>query len=184
MTARMTIPLNSPRYTIVAWAGTALMAAAVVWLGWQSQWLGFAICLLFLVASAAFMVTRSQFPSLFDLLFVIAALANGAGWVWGLYSQVFGYDEIVHGYTTFAGSLSIGFAMYYSVRAHLRTVVFGIAIVTIGIAGGAIWEMFEWAIIKIHDPVSDLIVDSIGAIIAALFGTWVLKVEARSGPDN
>lgn len=173
------IPLNSRAYTIAGWIGVVLMAVTVVWLGLQSIWLGFAICLLFLVASAAFMLKRSQFPALFDLLFVVAALANGAGWVWELYSQVIGYDEIVHAYTTFAASLSFGFALYYSVHEYFRTVVFGLAVVTIGIAAGAVWEMFEWLIIQIRDPVQDLLVDTVGAILAGIFATWVLKVEAR-----
>lgn len=179
----MTMPLNSRAYTILAWVGVVVMAAAVVHVGMDSQmknqWLAFAICLLFLLASAAFMVKRSRFPALFDLLFVIAALANGAGWVWELYSQVIGYDEIVHAYTTFAASLSLGFALYYSGRAHMRTAAFGLAIVTMGIAAGAVWEMFEWAIINVKDPVVDLLVDSIGAILAGIFAAWVLKAEAR-----
>lgn len=172
--------LNSKGYTVAGWAGVALMAAAVVVLALRGDWLGFGISLLFLVASAAFIATRSKFPALFDLLFVVAALANGAGWVWGLYSDVFAYDEVVHAYTTFAGSLSLGFALYYSMRAHFHTAVFGLAIVTMGIAGGAVWEIIEWSIINIKDPVPDLIVDSIGAILAGIFGTWVLKMEARA----
>lgn len=179
MSYQMPVLLDAKSYTVAGWAGVALMVAAVVWLGWQGKWLGFAISLLFLLASTAFLLGRSRFPSLFDLLFVVAALANGAGWLWELYSQVMGYDEVVHAYTTFAGILSLGVALYYSARAHLRTVAFGLAVVTMGIAAGAIWEMFEWAIINIKDPVADLIVDSIGAILAGLFATWVLKVEAE-----
>lgn len=175
----MNVSLNARGYSIAGWVGLALMAAAVIWLGWQANWLGFAISLLFLIASAAFMINRSRFPALFDLLFVIAALANGAGWVWELYSEVIGYDEIVHAYTTFAASLSLGFALYYSARAHLRTIAFGVAIVTMGIAAGAVWEMFEWAIIHVKDPVTDLMVDSIGAILAGIFGAWALKVDRR-----
>lgn len=163
--------LNAKGYTLAGWAGVALMAAAVAVLGMRGVWLGFGVCLLFLAGSAAFMIARSEFPALFDLLFVVAALANGAGWVWELYSEVPGYDEIVHAYTAFAASLSFGFALYYSIRAQFRTVAFGLAIVTMGIAAGALWEMFEWLIIKIKDPVSDLMVDTLGAIIAALFGT-------------
>lgn len=64
--------------------------------------------------------------------------------------------------------------------ANLRTVAFGIAIVTMGIAAGAIWEMFEWVVINVQDPVPDLMVDSLGALFAGVFATWVLKVEARS----
>lgn len=179
MTAPMTIPLHARGYTIGGILGAVLMAVAVIWLGWQGKWLGCIISLLFLAVSVAFMCSRDHFPALFDLLFVIAALANGAGWVWELYSQVIGYDEIVHAYTTFAGSLSLGFALYYSARAHLHTVVFGFAIATMGIAGGALWEIFEWTAIYVTDPVSDLVADSIGAIIAAGFGTWVLKLEAQ-----
>lgn len=169
--------IDSRAYTVAGWLGVAAMVAAVVELGWRGNWLGFAISLLFLVISAGFMLRRSQFPALFDLLFVAAALANGAGWVWELYSQVIGYDELVHAYTTFAASLSFGFTLYYSMRAHFRTVTFALAVVTMGIAAGAIWEMFEWTIIKVHDPVPDLMVDTVGAIVAGIFGAWVLKYD-------
>lgn len=172
--------LNAKGYTRAAWAGVALMAATVAVLGVRGVWLGFGVCLLFLACSAAFMLARNELPALFDLLFVVAALANGAGWVWELYSDVPGYDEIVHAYTAFAASLYFGFALYYSMRVHFHTVNFGLAIVTMGIAAGALWEMFEWLIIKIKDPVPDLMIDSLGALIAALFGTWVLKVETRA----
>lgn len=177
----MIIPLDSKGYTVAGWFGVALMAAVVVWLAWQGVWLGFAISLLFAVASAAFMCLRRRLPALLDLLFVIAALANGAGWVWELYSPIFGYDEVVHAYTTFAASLSFGFAMYYAEREYFRPVVFGLAIVTFGIAAGAIWEMFEWLIINVKDPVPDLMVDTIGAIVAGVFGARVLKVQLRGG---
>lgn len=175
-TASMSI-LNARAYTIAEWLGVAAMVAAVVELALRGNWLGFGISLFFLLSSAGFMLKRSQFPPLFDFLFVVAALANGAGWVWELYTQVLGYDEIVHAYTTFAASLSLGFTLYYSMRAHFRAVTFALAIVTMGIAAGATWEMFEWTIINIQDPVPDLMVDTLGAIVAGIFGAWVLKSE-------
>lgn len=64
-------------------------------------------------------------------------------------------------------------------RMHFQAAVFGFAIVTMGIAVGAVWEMLEWAVITVHDPVPDLIVDTVGAIIAGIFGARILAVAKR-----
>lgn len=177
------IPLDAKGYTIAGWVGVALMLAAVVALGIMGKWLGLLLSLVFLVASAAFMIFRRQVPSLFDLLFVIAALANGAGWIWELYSQVFGYDEVVHAYTSFAISLWLGFLVFYSMREEFRgrSLVFGLAIATMGLAAGAVWEMIEYTLIQLKDPVEDLMVDGLGAVLAGLFAIWVLKREPSDG---
>lgn len=176
------IPLNSKGYTIAGWIGVALMLGAVVFLGLMGKWLGLVLSLVFLVASVAFMTLRHQVPSLFDLLFVIAALANGAGWIWELYTQVFAYDEVVHAYTSFAISLWLGFLVYYSpAEFRGRGLLFGLAIATMGLAGGAVWEMIEYTFIQVKDPVEDLMVDGIGAVLAGLFAIWVLKREPRDG---
>lgn len=177
------IRIDAKSYIVAGWIGAAAMVAAVVWLGIQGNWLGFGVSLLFLVSSVLFMTTRSDLPSLFDLLFVAAALVNGAGWVWGLYTSFIFYDEIAHSYTTFAGSLWLGFAVYYSMRAHFRSLAFGFAIVTFGLAAGAVWEMIEWSFTDLTDPVVDLMMDGIGALVAGILGTWILKLEPSGDRD-
>lgn len=173
------IPLNAKGYTVASWVGVVLMLAAVVALGILGNWLGLLLSLVFLVSSMAFLALRNEVPSLFDLLFVIAALANGAGWIWGLYSEVFGYDEVVHAYTSFTVSLWFGFLAYNSMLAEFRGrgLLFGLVIATFGLAAGAVWEMIEYTLIQLKDPVEDLMVDTVGAVLAGLFATWTLKWE-------
>lgn len=74
----------------------------------------------FLIASAAFVAIDTRLPSLFNFLFVAAAIVNAADWVWSFYVTIAGYDEAVHFYTTFAVTLSAGYLTYYSVREHFR----------------------------------------------------------------
>ena len=50
--------------------------------------------------------TRSQQALAWGLL-VIGLLASGAGAVWNLYSKIFWYDEVVHGYNFFALALVV-----------------------------------------------------------------------------
>lgn len=177
------ILLDAKAYTIASWVGVVLMFVAVVMLGILGNWLGLLLSLVFLVSSIAFMTLRNEVPSLFDLLFVIAALANGAGWIWGLYSEVFGYDEVVHAYTSFAISLWFGFLVYDSMLADFRDrgLLFGLVIATFGLAAGAAWEMIEYTLIQLKDPVRDLMVDAVGAALAGLFATWVLKGDPQLG---
>lgn len=175
------IPLDSKGYTIASWVGVVLMLAAVIALAVLGNWLGLSLSLAFLISSIAFLILRHTVPSLFDLLFVLAALANGAGWIWSLYGEVFGYDEVVHAYTSFAISLWFGFLVYHSMLTHFRDkgLLFGLVIATFGLAAGAAWEMFEYTLIQLKDPVEDLMVDAIGAALAGLFAAWVLKWEPR-----
>ncbi len=53
-----------------------------------------------------------------------------------------------------------------------------LAIASFGIAIGALWEITEWllqVINSLNDTIIDLIMDSIGATIAALMSLWALQ---------
>lgn len=178
--------LNWKGYVVAGWAGVALMGGAVVALAVMGRWLELMLSLLFLASSIAVLTVRHEFPRLFDLLFVAAALVNGAGWVWNLYHSVIGYDEVAHAYTSFAISLWLGFLVYYSLLANFRGrgLLFALVIATFGLAAGAVWEILEWTFIQINDPVPDLILDGIGAIVAGLFAAWVLHGESRRGSSG
>jgi hypothetical protein len=172
---------NDPRFDIAAWIGIALLAAAAIFTAWRGEWLATLGITGFLIASAAFVVFDSRLPTLFNFLFVIAAIVNAAGWVWRFYETIAGYDEAVHFYTTFAVTLSAGYLTYYAVREYFRhhRAHFVLVISSFGLSLGALWEIFEWVILpSLNNPVEDLIMDGLGAVLAGLVAAWALGVDS------
>jgi hypothetical protein len=176
------VNLHSRAYDVVSWTGIGALALAIVFLLARGNASGVAVVALFLVASLAFLAFEKRLPALFDLLFVAAAMINGAGWVWDLYSEVWGYDEVAHFYTAFAATLSLGYLTFYAMRSDFRArgAHFIVVVTSFGVTLGAWWEVAEWAFLKkLKDPVSDVIADSLGAFLAALLALVVLKHESN-----
>ena len=57
---------------------------------------------------------KNPLPTLFDFLFVLAALLNTEAWVGGLLYEARLYDEIAHAFMTFAVTLAWIFLAYSS----------------------------------------------------------------------
>ncbi|HSF75462.1 MAG TPA: hypothetical protein VLA84_16835, partial [Microcoleus sp.] len=74
-------------YRVAAWVGQALLTIAVIAAVSQGKLQNALGLALFLVASLAFVVMETHLPTLFDFLFVLAALLNAGGWVFGLFYQ-------------------------------------------------------------------------------------------------
>jgi hypothetical protein len=51
---------------------------------------------------------------------VVAAVLNAAGWVWDLYTTVWGFDEVAHFYTSFAITLALGYRVFRAMRDQFR----------------------------------------------------------------
>lgn len=173
-------------YRRLAWIGQGLLGLAVVWVIAQGQWPQALTLALFLGASIIFVLQEDRLPTLFDFLFVLAALLNAAGWAWGLFNKPGLYDEIVHGYTIFALTLAISFLVYGSMLEIFRqhTVLYLVTVISFGIAIGALWEVVEWTaeqllstqvIPSLDDTITDLIMDTIGAVLAAVLSLWALR---------
>ena len=174
---------NWKGYRIAAWIGQFILAiaTAVIWVrvGWQA---GLTL-LFFLVASFVFVWKDRELPTLFDLLFVIAALLNAGGWI-GLFYQPGPYDEIVHAYTTFSVTLAVSFLVYQPMltlfNSHRKLYI--LTIISFGLAIGALWEIFEWVTATINsldDTIVDLIMDLIGAIAASLLSLRALGERTK-----
>ena len=110
---------------------------------------------------------------------IIATLANIAGYVWNLYDQIRLFDEILHAFTTFALTLPIALFLYrvILIGARTRPLLFVLAVASLGLAIGAVWEIAEWAYDQIvpgnvilgkNDTIIDLMVDAIGSIVAGI----------------
>ncbi|HEY9848798.1 MAG TPA: hypothetical protein V6D28_05040 [Leptolyngbyaceae cyanobacterium] len=171
-------------YRIAAWLGQFFLAIAFVFTLFQGNWLAAFTLACFLSASLAFVAMEQQLPTLFDFLFVIAALLNAGGWAWGLFYQPGPYDEITHAFTTFSITLAVSFLVYTPMLNLFRNhrVLYILTIASFGISIGALWEIFEWAtqlINDLNDTIVDLIMDTLGAFLAALISLWALQERTR-----
>lgn len=172
--------VNSRALRIGGWAGIALLAAALVVVLLRADWSGVALLTAFLVASIAFVGFEDRLPPFFDLFFVSAAIVNAGGWVWDLYTRVCGYDEFAHFFTTFAVALSFGYLAFDAMQLHFREHRwhYALAITSFGVTLGAWWEVVEWVILtELTDPVGDIVLDTLGAFLAAGLAVWSLGKE-------
>ncbi len=71
---------------------------------------------------------------------------------------------------------------------YAHRVMFVVTIASMGIAIGALWEVAEWLadfvtptqiVAGLFDTVTDLILDSAGAVLAAVLNLWGLNERAR-----
>jgi hypothetical protein len=181
-------------YRYAAWAGQALLALAIVAVLVQGEWLPAAALAGFLVISYLFVAFERKLPTLFDLIFVIAALINAGGWAWDLYNKPGPYDEIAHFYTIFAITLATGYMLYDELMEsfYKHRVLFVITIASLGIALGALWEVTEWLadfvipkqiVSGLFDTITDIMLDSAGAILAALLNLRGLHERAQASAE-
>lgn len=129
--------------------------------------------------------TRSQ-QALAWILLVIGLLASGAGSLWNLYSKIFWYDEVVHGYNFFALALVVAVYAYGVVLtgADRHGLLLVLVIASLGLALGALWEIAEWTydqlvrpnvILPKTDTIIDLMVDTAGALLAGFVRLRMLR---------
>ena len=77
------LSINWKVYRFAAWIGETLLGIAVFATAIQGKWQNASALALFLIVSLVFVVKDDKLPTLFDFLFVLAALLNAGGWVWG-----------------------------------------------------------------------------------------------------
>ncbi|XHX78839.1 MAG: hypothetical protein RBJ76_02580 [Stenomitos frigidus ULC029] len=180
------LSINWKGYRFAAWMGQTLLGIAVLATAIQGKWHDAIALALFLIISFVFVVKADKLPTLFDFLFVLAALLNAGGWVWGWFYTPGLYDELVHGFTMFAITLALSFLVYGPMLPIFRqhTLLYLVTITSFGVAIGALWEIAEWLAGKIlatavigsvDDTVTDMIMDTLGSGLAALISLWVLR---------
>ena len=129
------------------------------------------IVAVFFALSFAHLLRSERRPALFDLVFALAALAGALGYVFDLFGEIVPYDELTHAFTTFSVSLAFYFLFYGGAVPERRAIALGSSVFTLGVTVGAYWEIFEWFFVgkyTMADTISDLLVDSAGALVAAL----------------
>ena len=160
-------PLYRPVLLALRVALCVLLAALVV-LGDLTAAL---IVAVFLALSFAHLLRGNRCPAVFDVLFALAALAGALGYAFDLFGEIVPYDELTHAFTTFSVSLAFYFLFYGGAVPERRAVALGTSVFTLGVTVGAYWEIFEWFFVgkyTMADTISDLLVDSTGALAAAL----------------
>src|ERR671912_1345129 len=161
------LPLYRPVLRVLRVALCILVAALVVLGDIQAA----LIVAVFLGLSFAHLLRSDRRPALFDVLFALAALAGALGFVFGLFDEIVPYDELTLAFTTFSVSLTFYFLFYGGAVPERRAFALGTSVFTLGVTVGAYWEIFEWFFVgkyTMADTISDLLVDSGGALVAAL----------------
>lgn len=117
----------------------------------------------------------------------IAIAANAAGYFLNLFSQIAWYDDVIHGYTTFAVTLVVALYLYGSVLTGVANhrLLLVLTITSIGLGIGGLWEIAEWtydqffaqgnAIQGKMDTIIDLIVDTGGALVAGILAAAMAR---------
>lgn len=155
----------------VAWNGaTGQTSDALVWCGIAG-------------IAAGTIYFRERLPPFYGFLLALAAAVNGAGYTMTLWHDETLFDEIVHGFTTFAGMAAIGWAMVRSGGKfeRSRSALFW-SMIGLGLVLGLLWEVFEYLIGIVGTPkdtMIDIVMDMIGASAAAALSCWIMPDARR-----
>ncbi len=156
---------------------------------WPTAFSGMVVLLLTFVPALLERRLRVRLPievSLFVCLFLFASFALGE--VRDFYEQVWWWDLVLHGSSSFVTGL-IGFlAVYVFYMTHrIRIAPIYVAAISFGtaITVGTIWEIFEFLMDRsfgfnmqksgLVDTMTDLMVNALGALIAAAFGYYYVR---------
>lgn len=169
--SRGTLAILAAALGLAAWnAASGQINDALVW------------CVIAAIA-AGLWYFKAQLPPLHGFLIALAAAVNGAGYTMTLWHDETLFDEIVHGFTTFAGMAAIGWAMMRSGGKfeRSRTALFW-GMIGLGLVLGLVWEAFEYLIGIIgtpRDTIIDIVMDMIGASAAAVLSCWLIPDARR-----
>ncbi|MDQ3911882.1 MAG: hypothetical protein M3305_08970 [Actinomycetota bacterium] len=161
---------RSRLYPPLVFALQAALGFSIVSLLLEGEVAKAVIVVVFLVLSLAYLLREDRWPTLFDLLFALAALSGAVGYVFGLFESVAYYDKVTHAFMTFSVSLAFFFVFYAGAVPRRRAISLATSVFTLGLTVGAIWEIFEWGTGVggggLSDTITDLIVDGVGALMA------------------
>lgn len=124
---------------------------------------------------------KNLLPLIFTLLFPLTTLTYmlGSQHTFDLYRHISWYDNVVHFVTAFVITLLIGSILYQQKKllsGKNKKILHVIILTSLGLAVGVGWEVVEWLFesviiplqpMTVYDLMTDLIIDSIGAFIAA-----------------
>jgi hypothetical protein len=119
-------------------------------------------------------------------LLILALLMSAASSLFEWY-EVFGwYDEVLHAYFSFALSLVLAMYAYDILLTGRRRheVLLVLAVASLGLAAGVVWELWEWlhdlytannSILVKTDTMVDLTLDLAGGLVAGIVSLPMLR---------
>ena len=129
------------------------------------------------------------------VLAVVMLLANVAGYVFDLYQRFWWFDRVLHACTLFA--LTFWAAVFLCGKVLNDTVdhrlIRVLLIASVGVTVGAWWEVAEWGFDQVapanvikgkFDTILDLIMDSLGAVLAAWLSLKVMRPATALLPGD
>ena len=127
-------------------------------------------------------------------LAVLLLAANEAGYALDLYAAAWWFDRVLHAATLFAMTFWLALLVCAPVFQRGRTMIAAVLVTSLGVAIGAWWEVAEWAfdllspgdVIKgKNDTVIDIIMDTLGAVLAAALAPHYLRPDReRTGSEG
>ncbi len=119
-------------------------------------------------------------------LLTVAVLADIAGFIFGLYGKFWWFDEVLHAYFFFSFALVLALYAYGAVLTGAREhgLLLVLTVAALGLAGGTLWEIGEWAydqvvrpnvILPKTDTIIDLVIDMIGGIMGGAVSMRMLR---------
>lgn len=175
--------IHSPRLRWAAYALTAVALAAAAYLAVQDSLRNAAIMAAFVIVSIAFSTWEKRLPSLFTFLFTAVAVLNAAGYIFDLWEQPVWFDEFVHLVTPFVLVAALAWLLIQrnDIDPEENGLVYFLKVGLMGLIIGFAWEGFEYVAQIIGDradTISDLIMDTIGSLLAAAFCLWAARNAA------
>jgi hypothetical protein len=166
-------------FLFLAWGGVALIGVAAVVVLARGEGMRALVLAAFLAISAILVAAHRFLPLQFALLFVLACMLGAAGYVWPPLSDLRFYDNLVHLFMTFTLSMAVGLLLYRPMLGAFARhgLLLGTSVAGIGLAVGALWEVFEYATGMADPPVlaaamHDLCSDAVGAVLGGGLTTW------------
>jgi hypothetical protein len=187
-------------YRIAAWAIAVILACLAVYAGLTQSWQNGLVLGGFAVAMVIYLAAQSDVPAVFNVVMTASVALNAGGWAWQIFNSIWGYDEVAHALGTLGMTLVIGWYGYRPIGDALRgrPWVMLLAVSALGISLGALWEITEWigywffaqpSVQVLDDKISEMVADSVGALVAAAFFRWALvqrsqHSDAKLGAEN
>lgn len=136
------------------------------------------------------MPTTSRNRTIVWSIIVIAVLTNIAGYALDLYQRFWWFDKAIHAYSLFAITLPLTLWLYGVVLtgAHDHPPLFVLVVASIGLGIGGLWEVAEWGYDQMvagdvikgkFDTIIDLIMDTIGSILAGLVSIRMVQPAGK-----
>ena len=127
------------------------------------------------------------------VLAIALGVANAAGYALDLYARFWWFDRILHACTILA--VTFWLAIFVCRRVlrggRGRDALLALVIASVGLAIGALWEVAEWAFDRIapgdvikgkHDTIIDIVMDTLGALVAGAASLKFLRPEGTRSP--